>query len=47
MACAGLVTGMGMVTMGGDGVVLVVESQGKEGGSGSNESMWKVEVCGH
>ena len=35
VAHAGLVTGVGVVMTGGDGVVLVVESQEKEGGSGS------------
>ena len=33
-ACAGLVAAVGVVMMGGDGVALAVESQGKEGGSG-------------
>jgi len=31
MAHAGLVMGMGVVTMGGDGVALAVESRGREG----------------
>ena len=33
-ACAGLVIGVGVVITGGNGVVLVVESQEKKGGSG-------------